>query len=302
MRLASFRIRASGAATVGVVLGGERYLDLHAATGGDLPASMIALLEQGDAAMARAARAVAGEPNVYAEDEIDLLAPVPKPGKIMHTSCNFPAHLSELTKWKEPEWQSHNWGEFHFEHPTGFLEAPSSVVPSGARVKVPHFTKQLDYEIEVAIVIGKEAFRVGIDEALNYVAGLTIFNDLSARDIQAREHSNKVILLGKSFDGSCPLGPWLVTLDEVGDPNNLKMVLTLNGEKRQDSSTANMHYKVAELVSWWSNTTLQPGDVISTGSPPGVIAGMKNAAYLKPGDRIDCSVERLGTLTTFIVE
>jgi 2-keto-4-pentenoate hydratase/2-oxohepta-3-ene-1,7-dioic acid hydratase in catechol pathway len=109
-----------------------------------------------------------------------------------------------------------------------------------------------------------------------------------------------VILLGKSFDGSCPFGPYLVTLDEVGEVNDLSMVLTMNGEERQNSSTANMVYKIAELVSWWSNTTLQPGDIITTGSPPGVIAGMKDAKYLSPGDRVDASVEKLGTLTTFI--
>ena len=111
-----------------------------------------------------------------------------------------------------------------------------------------------------------------------------------------------MILLGKSFDGSCPLGPYLVTLDEVGDPNVLKMVLTLNGEARQTSSTANMHYKIADMVSWWSNTTLEPGDVITSGSPPGVIAGRKDPVYLKGGDRIDCNVDKLGTLTTFIVD
>jgi len=305
MKLVSLRIKASGAVTVGAVIG-EAYLDLHAASGGELPATMIEFLEQGEAAMERARALSAdvseGHENLCGAHEVELLAPVPKPGKIMHTSCNFSAHLSELTTWNEPEWQSHNWGDFHFEHPTGFLEAPSSVVPSGAGVKVPHFTKQLDYEIEVGIIIGKEAFRVSKEEALDYVAGLTIFNDLSARDIQSREHSNKVILLGKSFDGSCPFGPWLVTIDEVGELDDLKMVLTLNGEERQNSSTANMVYKVAELVSWWSNTTLQPGDIITTGSPPGVIAGMPDPVYLKPGDRIDARVERLGTLTTFIVD
>ncbi|RMF98773.1 MAG: fumarylacetoacetate hydrolase family protein, partial [Gammaproteobacteria bacterium] len=214
---------------------------------------------------------------------------------------NFDAHLEELTTWKEPEWQSHNWGEFHFEHPTGFLEAPSSVVPSGARVAVPHFTRQLDYEIEIGIIIGKRAFRVPVDEAMDYVAGYTIFNDLSARDIQAREHSNKVILLGKSFDGSCPFGPHLVTVDQISDPHNLKMQLRVNGELRQDANTSQMHYKTAELVSWWSNTTLEPGDIITSGSPPGVAAGMAEPKWLKPGDRVDAEVAELGTLTTFIV-
>lgn len=306
MKLASFRIKSNGKATIGVVLDDGGFLDLNGATNGELPNAMIPFLELGPAAMTRArelaALATLGQSNVIQPADVDLQAPVPRPGKIMHTSCNFPAHLSELTAWKEPAWQSHNWSSFHFEHPTGFLEAPSSVVPTNASVKIPHFTKQLDYEIEVGIIIGKRAFRVSKEEALEYVAGLTIFNDLSARDIQAREHSNKVILLGKSFDGSCPLGPHLVTLDEIGDVNSLSMVLTLNGEERQRSTTGNVHYKIADMVSWWSNTTLEPGDVITSGSPPGVIAGRKDAAYLKHNDRIDCNVEKLGTLTTFIVE
>jgi 2-keto-4-pentenoate hydratase/2-oxohepta-3-ene-1,7-dioic acid hydratase in catechol pathway len=302
MKLASFRIKSTGEATIGAVLE-NGLLDLHAASNGELPSNMIEFLEQGSGAMDRARELSADwRGPVYSADDVELQAPVPRPGKIMHTSCNFSAHLEELTGWEEPEWQSHNWGEFHFEHPTGFLEAPSSVVGHGAGVQVPHFTRQLDYEIEIGVIIGKTAFRVSREEALDYVAGLTIFNDLSARDIQAREHSNMVILLGKSFDGSCPLGPHLVTLDEVGDVDDLAMVLTLNGEERQNSSTANMVYKIAEMVSWWSNTTLQPGDVLTSGSPPGVIAGMKDGAYLSPGDRIDATVEKLGTLTTFIVE
>jgi 2-keto-4-pentenoate hydratase/2-oxohepta-3-ene-1,7-dioic acid hydratase in catechol pathway len=302
MKLASFLIKSTGEATIGAVLE-NGLLDLHAASNGELPSNMIEFLEQGSGAMDRARELSADwRGPVYSADDIELQAPVPRPGKIMHTSCNFSAHLEELTGWEEPEWQSHNWGEFHFEHPTGFLEAPSSVVGHGAGVQVPHFTRQLDYEIEIGVIIGKTAFRVSREEALDYVAGLTIFNDLSARDIQAREHSNMVILLGKSFDGSCPLGPHLVTLDEVGDVDDLAMVLTLNGEERQNSSTANMVYKIAEMVSWWSNTTLQPGDVLTSGSPPGVIAGMKDGAYLSPGDRIDATVEKLGTLTTFIVE
>lgn len=304
MKLASFTIKSSGKSTIGVLLEDGGYLDLHGASNGALPASMIPFLSLGHEAMEKARflanGSASGKSNVISADDVTLQAPVPRPGKIMHTSCNFPAHLSELTTWQEPEWQSHNWGDFHFEHPTGFLEAPSSVVPANSTVTVPHFTNQLDYEIEIGIIIGKKAFRVSPGDALDYVAGLTIFNDLSARDIQAREHSNKVILLGKSFDGSCPLGPYLVTLDEVGDVNNLGLVLTLNGEERQRSSSANMHYKIADMVSWWSNTTLEPGDLITSGSPPGVIAGRKNPVYLKDGDRVDCMVDRLGTLTTFI--
>ncbi len=307
MRLATFKPEGGARPTVGLFINGH-YADLHALSQGKLPDNMLAFLEQGESAMAQAREIAsslgadpAGKQHVYPEKAIELCAPVPKPGKIMHTSCNFGAHLEELTKWESPEWQSHNWGDFHFEHPTGFLEAPSSVSASGAEVAVPHFTRQLDFEIEIGIIIGKRAFRVGVDEAMDYVAGFTIFNDLSARDIQAREHSNKVILLGKSFDGSCPFGPHLVTTDELSDPHDLDMKLRVNGVVRQDANTGQMHYKTRELVSWWSNTTLEPGDIITSGSPPGVAAGMKNPEWLKPGDRVDATVAELGTLTTFIV-
>lgn len=307
MRLATFRVKKKDRPTIGLFLDGK-YADLHALSEGALPDNMRAFLEMSAAGLAEAGKirarlgaAPGGSPHVYAESDIELYAPVPRPGKIMHTSCNFGSHLAELTKWEAPEWQSHNWGSFHFEHPTGFLEAPSCVSAPGARVAVPHFTRQLDYEIEIAIVIGKRAFRVPVDKAMDYVAGYTIFNDLSARDIQAREHANKVILLGKSFDGSCPFGPHLVTADELSDPHNLDMKLRVNGVVRQNSNTAQMHYKTRELVSWWSNTTLEPGDIITSGSPPGVAAGMKNPEWLKPGDQVDASIAELGTLTTFIV-
>jgi 2-keto-4-pentenoate hydratase/2-oxohepta-3-ene-1,7-dioic acid hydratase in catechol pathway len=307
MRLATFRTGTGEESTIGAFVNGY-YVDLHALSNGELPDDMRALLEMGADGLARAEAIlaelgddVAGKTHVHAADSVVLGAPVPRPGKIIHTACNFDSHLEELTDWQEPEWQSHNWGDFHFEHPTGFLEAPSSVTASGSSVAIPHFTKQLDFEIEIGIVIGKKAFRVSPADAMDYVAGYTIFNDLSARDIQAREHSNKVILLGKSFNGSCPFGPHLVTTDELSDPHNLDMKLRVNDEVRQDANTGDMHYKTAELVSWWSNTTLEPGDIITSGSPPGVAAGMKAPVWLKAGDRIDATVAELGTLTTHIV-
>lgn len=299
MKLATFKIKATDQETVGVFQEGK-YLDIVALSDGAIPASMSAILAAGEEARARVsavAEAARGSGSSYSEDEIELQVPV-RPGKIIHTSCNFDAHLEELEGWEAKEWQEHGWDQFHFEHPTGFLEAPSCGVGSGATIEIPSITQQLDYEIEVAIVIGKTCKEVSVQHAMDYVVGLMIFNDVSARDIQAREHANNVILLGKSFDGSCPLGPWLVTLDELEDPNNLDMKLYLNGELRQDSSTANTHYNIAELVSWWSHMTLQPGDVITTGSPPGVISGMKNPQWMKSGDVMECHVEGLGCLVT----
>ena len=306
MRLATFKTTTGSGPTMGVFVDGN-YVDLHGLSNGALPDNMIGFLQMGGAGFVKARELLSGlnsspdQAHVYAPDDIVLSAPVPRPGKIMHTSCNFDSHLEELTTWEDPEWQTHNWSDFHFEHPTGFLEAPSSVSACGASVAIPHFTRQLDFEIEIAIVIGKKAFRVSKDDAFDYVAGYTIFNDLSARDIQAREHSNMVILLGKSFDGSCPFGPHLVTVDELSDPHNLDMKLRVNGKVRQDSNTSYMHYKTAELVSWWSNTTLEPGDIITSGSPPGVAAGMKVPDWLKPGDQVDATIAELGTLTTHII-
>lgn len=303
MKLATFSVKGK-APTVGAYVN-DAYVDLHAASAGELPNDMIAFLEAGDSAMEKAAALLADaktvEANSYKAADIDLLAPVRRPGKIVHTSCNFDSHLAELTTWDDSEWQSHNWQDFHFEHPTGFLQAGSSVCAHDASVAIPKFTKQLDFEIEIGIVIGKEAYNVDKKDAMDYVAGYTIFNDLSARDIQAREHSNKVILMGKTFKDSCPLGPLLVTPDELSDPHNLKMTLTLNGEVRQDSNTSQMHYKTAELVSWWSMMGLNPGDVITSGSPPGVIAGMKDPVWLKAGDKVEANVAELGVLTTNVI-
>jgi acylpyruvate hydrolase len=299
MKLATFIITASGQQTVGVYQG-EKYLDVVALSDGAIASSMPAILAAGPAALQQVADVAAqadGSEHAYSDTEVELQVPV-RPGKIIHTSCNFDAHLKELEGWEASEWKEHGWDQFHFEHPTGFLEAPSCGVGSGATIEIPTITKQLDYEIEVAIVIGKTCKEVSVAEAMDYVVGLMIFNDVSARDIQAREHANNVILLGKSFDGSCPLGPWLVTLDELEDPNKLDMNMYLNGEKRQSSSTANTHYNIAELVSWWSHMTLEPGDVITTGSPPGVISGMKEPVWMKSGDVMECHVQNLGCLVT----
>lgn len=301
MKLVTFKIKESGKQTIGVFTDAG-YVDLHAQSNGALPQDMLTFLERGENAMATAADVAANATHAYKEEEVVQMAPVPRPGKIIHTSCNFDAHLTELTGWQAPEWQDHGWGDFHFEHPTGFLEAPSAVVANGEGVRIPRFTKQLDFEIEVGIVIGKAGVAIDVEDALDHVAGLTIFNDVSARDIQAREHANKVILMGKSFVGACPFGPWLVTKDEIGDLNNLKMTLRRNGEVQQDSGTNETHYNVEQLVSWWSEMGLEAGDIITTGSPPGVISGQENPDWLKPGDVVDCEVEKLGNLVTPIIE
>ena len=231
MKLISFEYSDTNATSIGAMIN-EEVLDLHKASSGDLPADMKEFLSLGNMAMESAHNLIedsTSNSNLLKLSEVNLLAPVPRPGKILHTSCNFGDHLNELTTWSAPEWQAHDWGAFHFEHPTGFLQAPSCIVGSGTPVVRPKFTEQLDHEIELGIIIGKTAKNVLVEDALNYVAGYAVFNDMSARDIQAREHENRVILLGKSFDTSCPLGPYLVTTHEIPDPNVMDMELRVNG-------------------------------------------------------------------------
>lgn len=287
---------------------GRSFVDLtKLPDAGELATDMLTFLSGGDPALARASDALdkalasPSDTKFWSTEELVFLPAVPRPGKIIHTSVNFSAHKKEVaSKFNSPEWKAQDWGSFHYKHPTGFLQASSSTVGHGGSVIIPEFTEQLDYEIELAIIIGRKAKNVSVENSLDYVAGFCIFNDMSARDIQAREHSNKVILLGKSFDTSCPLGPWITTKDEIGDPQSLKMQLRLNGELRQDSNTGDMVYGVRELVSWWSQITLEPGDVITSGSPSGVIAGHDNPVWLAPGDRIEAFIEGLGTLTNIV--
>ena len=320
MRLVTCEVRNTSPTRrfLGGLLSETEIVDLpaaHAAAGRPrdaLPPDMLAFLAAGEPALAaarsaleyaqghRAASGAVGAPLVHPRAQLRLLPAVPRPGKILHTSVDFTSHKSEVANFKSEEWRAQNWGAFHYKHPTGFLQAPSSAVGTDAEVFIPRFTEQLDYEIEIATIIGRRAKNVSQENALDYVAGFCVFNDISARDIQAREHANKVILLGKSFDTSCPLGPWLTTKDEVPDPEHLQMQLRLNGEVRQNANTSEMIYGIRELVAWWSQITLEPGDVITSGSPAGVIAGRDDAVWLKPGDRIEATIERLGTLVSVI--
>ena len=330
MKLVTCELRDSSNPTqfLGAVISDSLIVDLGAAHDGlaavgktttILPRDMISFIANGDEALdaakaahdsvvssmksedAESARGTDGRRLLWRRDEVRLLPAVPRPGKIVHTSINFRSHKEEVSSgFRAPEWQAHDWGSFHYEHPTGFLQAPNATVGTDQEVIIPRFTNQLDYELELAIIIGRRAKYVTKEDALDYVAGYCVFNDISARDIQAREHANKVIYLGKSFDTSCPLGPWMTTKDEVGDPENLDMILQLNGETRQKANTSEMIYSVRDLISWWSNMTLEPGDVITSGAPAGVIAGMENPTWLAPGDRVEASIEKLGTLVNVI--
>lgn len=225
--------------------------------------------------------------------EVILMAPVPRPGKLMAMGLNFYDHAAE-NKVPPPEF------------PVGFLKAATSLVGPGEPVHYPKSTKQLDYEIEMAIVIGKKGKDIPKEKAFEFVAGYTILNDLSARDIQMREMGKKLVLLSKSLDGLGPLGPWLVTKDEIPDPNNLAMELYVNDEPepRQKSNTNQMVFKVPDLIAYWSQMTLEPGDIISSGTPGGVAFFRQPPEkwLLKAGDVVEARIEKLGILRNAIVK
>lgn len=184
--------------------------------------------------------------------------------------------------------------------PVLFTKLVSSVLPSGGLIVMPDMTAQLDYEVELGVVIGRVTKRVAAVDALAHVAGYVCVNDVSARDLQRGDGFGWV--RGKSADTFCPVGPYVVTADEVPDPQALRLTTTVNGELRQDSSTADMIFSVAEVIDFISQVvTLHPGDLICTGTPSGVADGMPVPRYLSPGDRVTVEIDGLGRLENTVV-
>ncbi|WP_170720298.1 fumarylacetoacetate hydrolase family protein [Ruegeria profundi] len=179
------------------------------------------------------------------------------------------------------------------EEPVIFFKATSAIMGPDDTVEIPRNSVKTDWEVELGVVIGKHTKYVSVEDALDHVAGYCVVNDLSERDFQL--HRSGQWVKGKSADTFGPIGPWLVTRDEVSDPQNLPMYLEVNGHRYQDGSTKTMHFDVATVISHLSQfMSLQPGDVISTGTPPGVGMGQDPQTYLKPGDRMELGIEGLG--------
>ncbi len=179
------------------------------------------------------------------------------------------------------------------EEPVIFFKATSAIIGPDDTVEIPRGSVKADWEVELGVVIGKHAKYVSVEDALDHVAGYCVVNDLSERDFQL--HRSGQWVKGKSADTFGPIGPWLVTRDEVPNPQNLPMYLEVNGHRYQDGSTKTMHFDVATVISHLSQfMSLQPGDVISTGTPPGVGMGQDPQTYLKPGDRMELGIEGLG--------
>lgn len=221
---------------------------------------------------------------LIAEDAINIGPCITNPSKIICVGLNYKKHAEEANM-DVPE------------YPILFNKFPNTIASHEEEIFLPNNSQQVDYEAELGIIIGKVAKDVSVEDALDYVAGYCNVNDLSARDLQFRTNQ---WLLGKSLDGFCPVGPYLVTTEEVGDPNKLSIKTIVNGEERQYSNTSDMIFYCDEIVSYISNyMTLEPGDLILTGTPEGVISGYpeEKRVWLKDGDEITIKIEKLGELT-----
>lgn len=247
--------------------------------------SMEALLAEGPAGLARAAAAAetgAGEPLA----DVQLHAPVGNPRKFLAIAANYQSHIDEVLAsmpgYVPPEYQ--RW----------FTKLPTAINGPYDPILMPPESGQIDWEVELAVVIGKRCRRVPAERAHEVVAGYTICNDVSVRDWQKR---SPTIMLGKSFDSHGPLGPWIVTPDELGDPHALRLRCLVNDEVVQDGSTSEMINSIWEQIAYLSTVcTLEPGDILATGTPKGTGASMKPPRFLKEGDRVRCEVEHIGAI------
>ena len=238
-----------------------------------------------------AARATGEE---WALEDVKLRAPI-VPKKFIHTAGNFREHEEES---KRVGW-SHEiapWIVF-------FQNVDAIIGPDEPIVYPEHLTEELDYELELAVVVAKPGKWFGPEEAAEYIGGYVIFNDITARDIQRREMRSGVFSFCKGIDTFCPLGPWIVTPDEIGDPQDLKMELRVNGERRQESYSGNMSVTIPEILAHYSALGYSAGDVVSTGTVSGVAGFSEDAAslYLKPGDVIEAEIEKIGVLRNPVV-
>ncbi|AMK76794.1 MULTISPECIES: fumarylacetoacetate hydrolase family protein [Methylomonas] len=256
------------------------------ASSGGLPNEMIAFLAAGDQAKQTLQGLIdSGAPRIPLAD-VRLLAPIPRPGKLLGVGLNYADHIGE-TGMEKPE------------YPTFFTKQSTCVIAGGNPIHVPPVSDKVDYEGELAFVIGKRCKHVPVEQAHEVIAGYTICNDVTVRDWQQR---TPTWTLGKSFDTHGPLGPWLVTADEIADPHNLSLKTWVNEELRQNGNTSEMLFDCYELIAYLTQVmTLEPGDVISTGTPAGVGVKMKPRGYLKPGQTVRIEIEGIGTLSNPVV-
>ena len=295
MKLATFSPLAGGGPRPGLVLDGRRIVDIPAALGvSEATASMLGLIRGGGAMRARLRELAAATPSdATALLDVKLHAPIPRPAKnVFCVGWNYLEHFEEGAKKLHDDRQLP-------EHPVFFSKVPTTVngpfdaIPFDAAVST-----SMDWEVELGVIVGAGGKNIAEGEAMRHVWGYTVVNDVSWRDIQ-RRHGNQWHK-GKSLDGTCPMGPWIVTADSL-DPADLRVTCRVNGVTKQDSRTKYMYFKLPRLIAELSaGMTLEPGDIISSGTPAGVGYARTPPEFLKPGDLLETEVEGIGTMRNTI--
>jgi 2-keto-4-pentenoate hydratase/2-oxohepta-3-ene-1,7-dioic acid hydratase in catechol pathway len=300
MRLYTFEVRGE------VRLGAEeasRLVDLnraHAARvgkrGSPLAGSMLDLIRGGDPALKKARAALTfarrnprrAKAWTFELDQVRLLAPIPRPGKILCSGLNYRSHVEE------------NPGATFLADPRFFVKVSSAVIGPNESIRWPGEKFQVDYEVELAVVIGKRAYRLSPKNALSHVFGYTILHDVSARWVQFKDKNED---LGKNFDSFAPMGPCVVTADEIPDPATLRLTLKLNGQVMQDRTNADWCFPLPRMLEWLSMAmTLEPGDVMTTGTPAGIGFFRRPPVFLKPGDVCELEISGVGKLINRVVK
>lgn len=276
----------SGKTRLGV-LEGDSIVPLDSL--GDEYPTMLSIVRAGERALATIRRAIPTIKDRLPVQSVRLLAPIEQPGKFLAIGMNYRKHVEEAARLGvEPPKQ-----QYWFNKQTSCLSGPHDPIDPGVSAEV-------DYEVELAVIIGKPAKRVSEAEAPAHVFGYTVANDVSARDWQ--RHS-PTFTMGKSFDTHGPVGPWIVTADEIGDPHQLDLRCYVNGELRQDSNTAHLIHSVWAQIAYLSTAfTLEPGDLIATGTPDGVGVARTPPVFLKPGDVVRCEVQNIGVIQNKVIE
>lgn len=252
----------------------------------EIPHTMIEFLSAGTQSLAAMQRLIDSGQHRLALANVKLNAPVPRPPKYLAIALNYAEHITE-TGMNKPE------------YPSFFTKQSTCVIGSGEAIHMPKVSDKLDYEGELAFVIGQRCRHVSVEKAREVIAGFMIANDVSVRDWQAR---SPTMMIGKSFDTCGPLGPWLVTSDEIADPHNLSLKTWVDDELRQDANTSQMIFNCYEMVAYLSQAmTLEVGDVISTGTPSGVGVKMSPRGYLKVGQTVRIEIEGIGVLVNTVI-
>ena len=265
-----------------------------------IPETLVDLIAAGGEVMATCMMlsAIAGDPLLapatIAAADVTLVAPIPRPLKnVFCVGSNYRAHVTEANKAQAK-------ADTAPKLPVFFTKPPTAVVGPGASVRLdPKVSDRMDYEVELGVIIGTAGRNITQANAIDHIFGFTIINDVTARDLQ-RAHGGQY-LKGKGLDTSCPMGPQIVTIDELPNFENLRIALSVNGDLRQDGNTGNMIFPIARLIESLSEgLTLEPGDILATGTPSGVGYAMDPPSYLKDGDKVTCEIEGIGQLTNVV--